>query len=304
MTQARALKPGDTIGIAAPASPFDRAKFLKGIHALERLGFAAFYRHDIFDQNRYLAGTDARRALELTELICNRSVAAVMFARGGYGSQRIIPLLDLQRLREHQKPVVGFSDLTALLAFLRQGAAFPTLYGPVVTQLGQAKGSFTGEALLRALTTPGPLGTMPMGEAKAIRPGRASGPLVGGCLSLINSSLGTPYEIDAQGAILFIEEVNEKVYVLDRMLTQLKNSGVLGRAAGVVFGSIVPPADEPHDVEHMVRDVLADFAGPVIWGYPAGHLDEFVTLPLGAIAELEANEGGVPRLTYTTGWNP
>lgn len=301
MKRPRALKLGDTIGIAAPSSPFDRTKFLKGIRALERLGFSTFYRHDIFDQNRYLAGTDERRAEEFADLVCNKSVAAVMFARGGYGSQRIIPLLDLQRLREHQKPIVGFSDITPLLTFLRQGAGFPTFYGPVITQLGRMKGALTGEALVRALTTPAPLGPVPTGAARIIRPGKATGPLVGGCLSLINSSLGTPYAIDARGAILLIEEVNEKVYVLDRMLTQLKNSGVLGQAAGIVFGSIVPPEDEPHDVEHMIRDVLTDFAGPVIFNFPAGHIDDFVSLPLGATVELEAPEGAPPTLCYTTG---
>ena len=301
MKPARALKAGDTIGIAAPSSPFDRAKFLKGVHALEKLGFKAHYRPDIFDQNRYLAGTDARRAEELADLFRSKQVAAVMFARGGYGSQRIIPLLDAALLAEHAKPVIGFSDLTPLLAFLRQRCGCPTFYGPVITQFASPKGPLTSESFLRALTTKGALGAMPMGEATTIRPGAASGPLVGGCLSMINSSMGTPYALDPSGAILFIEEINEKVYVLDRMLTQLKNSGMLAAAAGLVFGSIVPPADEPHDIEAMIRDVLDGYPGPVVMNYPAGHLDAFVTLPLGATAELSANEGAAPALTFTTG---
>lgn len=297
MKLATALTSGDTIGIAAPASPFDRQKFLKGVHALERLGFAVSYQQDIFDQNRYLAGTDKRRAEELTQLIRNRAIAAVMFARGGYGSQRIIPLLDAAALSGHQKPIVGFSDLTALLVFLRQRCGFPTFYGPVITQLGHAGETPTGAALRSALTTSGPMGAMPMGDAIVVRPGHAEGPLVGGCLALINSSMGTPYAIDAAGAILFIEEINEKVYVLDRMLTQLKNSGVIAQTRGIVFGSIVPPADESHDILQMIRDVLADYAGPVIFNYPAGHVDPFITLPLGAMAVLDAPEGAAPTLT-------
>lgn len=138
MTLARALKPGDTIGIAASSSPFDRALFTKGIHALEHLGFKPRHRRDIFDQNRYFAGSDGRRADEFMELLADKSIAAVMFARGGYGSQRVIPLLDEATIHAHQKPVIGFSDMTALLTFLQQSAQLPTFYGPVITQLGES----------------------------------------------------------------------------------------------------------------------------------------------------------------------
>lgn len=299
--QARALKAGDTIGIAASASPFDRAKFTKGVAQLEKMGFKVIYQRDIFDQNRYLAGTDERRAEELTALIENKDIAAVMFARGGYGSQRIIPLLDAAQLSKHTKPIIGFSDLTALLTYLRQSAGFPTFYGPVITQLGSSKHKTTAESLFGALSSKVPVGRVSMDGSRMVKPGEVEGPVVGGCLSLINSSIGTPYELKADGAILFIEDVNEKIYVLDRMLTQLKNSGLLSGARGIVFGSLVPPADEPHDVQAMLRDVLADFKGPVISDFPAGHIDEFVTLPFGATAKLLAHEDQSPILEYTTG---
>lgn len=301
MKEIHALKMGDTIGIAAPSSPFDRAKFMKGVRVLEKLGFKVHYRRDIFDQSRYLAGTDARRAEEFTELLKSRDISAVMFARGGYGSQRVIPLLSADVLKEHPKPVIGFSDITPLLAFLRQNCGIPTFYGPVVIQLGGAKGATTADALLRAITTKGPIGTLPAKDARVLKAGSAEGPLVGGCLALINSSMGTPYELSANGAILFIEERNEKVYVLDRMLTQLKNSGVLSAARGIVFGSIIPPADEPHDVEAMIRDVLSDYQGPVVMNFPAGHTDEFITLPMGVEAELKANLREAPILNFKTG---
>lgn len=297
MPSARPLQPGDRIGIAAPASPFDRARFTRGIGALRALGFEPVYRSDIFDQNRYLAGTDARRAEEFLALVEDPSIAAVMFARGGYGSQRVIPLLDAARIAQHPKPVIGFSDLTALLAFLRQAAELPTFYGPVITQLGRKDAALSIEMLGRALTDGKPLGALPMQETRTITPGEARGALVGGCLSLINSSIGTPYELRADGAILFLEDTGEKVYVLDRMLTQLKNSGMLARAAGVVFGSLVPPEEEPHDVETMIRDVLADFPGPVVMDFPAGHTTDFVTLPLGCAASLIAPAEGAPQLS-------
>lgn len=301
MKQTRALKAGDTIGIAAPSSPFDRGKFMKGVHVLERIGFKVHYRHDIFDQNRYLAGTDARRAEEFTELMRRRDISAIMFARGGYGSQRIIPLLDAKILAEYSKPVIGFSDITALLVFLRQASAIPTFYGPVLTQLGSSKGTLTSETFLRALSTGGPLGQVPVGQAHTIIPGHAAGTLVGGCLSLINSSMGTPYQLNTKDAILFIEEVNEKVYAMDRMLTQLKNSGMLDETKGIVFGALLPPPDEPYDVEMMIRDVLSGYKGPVVCGFPAGHTDDFVTLPLGVSVELNATPGGLPMFDYKTG---
>lgn len=301
MKQIMALKPGDTIGIAAPSSPFDRTKFMKGVHALRHLGFKVFYRDDIFDQNRYLAGTDKRRAEEFVSLLRDKDMAAVMFARGGYGSQRIIPLLDPKVIREHAKPVIGCSDLTSLLTFLRQVCNCPTFYGPVITQIGHSKEPVIVESLMRALTAKGPMGLMPMKEAHTIKQGEAKGPIVGGCLALINSSMGTPYELDTEGSILFIEERNEKVYVLDRMLTQLKNSGKIAVARGIIFGAIIPPKEEPYDPETMIRDVLGDFKGPIVTGFPAGHCDEFVTLPLGVDVEIRAPDGQMPSLNCVTG---
>lgn len=301
MGKVKALKPGDTIGIAAPSSPFDRTKFTKGVRVIERLGFRVNYRSDIFDQNRYLAGTDKRRADEFTELVKARDVQAVMFARGGYGSQRILPLLDAKILASHQKPVIGFSDLTALLTYLRQNCGFPTFYGPVLTELGGAKTSAAAEFLLRALTLKDALGSVSSRGVKTIKKGKASGPIVGGCLSLIVSSMGTPYELKTDGTILFIEEINEKVYALDRMLTQLKNSGTLKNVRGIIFGAIVSPPNEPYDVESMVKDVLADFGGPVLFGFPAGHTEDFVTLPMGAEVEIVAGGDFEPTVNYKTG---
>lgn len=296
-----ALKNGDTIGIAASASPFDRVKFMKGVHALENMGFKVHYGHDIFDQNRYLAGTDERRARELEGLFLNRNISAIMFARGGYGSQRIIPMLNQKLLHDYAKPVIGFSDLTALLTFLRQTCTVPTLYGPVTTQLGSAKGSKTAEWLKTALTTNAAGIKIPIDSAKVLKHGVAEGPIVGGCLSLINSSLGTPYELNTKDKILFIEDVNEKIYVIDRMLTQLKNANMLDTVRAILFGSIIPPKDEPYNVEPMIMDVIGDFDRPVITGIPAGHIDDFFTLPLGANIEIIASRDEPLKIRYKDG---
>jgi len=302
MGQPCVLKKGDTIGIAAPASPFDRSRFQKGVRALEELGFKTYFRKDIYDQNRYFAGTEARRAEEFMELVERKGVAAIMFARGGYGSQRVIPFLDAAKIAEHRKPVIGFSDLTALLTFLRQSAGLPTMYGPVITQLAKNSSGVNAEALTRALTSKGPLGEVPSKGAYVLKPGRAEGPIVGGCISLINSSIGTPYELKTDGAMLFLEDSGEKVYVLDRMLTQLRASGALDTVTGIIFGSLEPLEGEPHDTDEMIKDVLADFKGPIVKSFPAGHGEAFVTLPLGIRAELDANDSETePRLIYLEG---
>jgi muramoyltetrapeptide carboxypeptidase len=301
MSKPRALEKGDVIGIAASASPFDRNEFKKGIRVLKEMGFEVYHRDDIFDQTRYLAGTDKRRADELMELFASTKIKAILFARGGYGSQRIIPLLDRNLLVKHKKPIVGFSDVTALLTFLRQEFSMPTFYGPVITTLGKDCGPLTKDSLLSALTAKEAVRELPAGNAVSLRGGRASGPLVGGCLSLINSSIGTPYELETKGCVLFIEEVGEKVYVLDRMLTQLKNAGKMNDVAGVVFGSIVLREGEEYDVKTMIMDVLNDFEGPIVMDYPAGHTNDFVTLPLGAEVALECGPDERPRLQLKTG---
>lgn len=303
MTSALPLKHGDLIGIAASSSPFERNFFDAGIETLKRLGFHIRHRDDLFAAERYLAGPDTRRAEELTALIEDPEVKAILFARGGYGCQRMIPWLSADRLRAHRKPVVGFSDVTALLTYLRQSCQFPTMYGPVVTQLGRVPRAATCDALLEALTTAQSLGTVSCGSARTLKPGAAAGPVVGGCLSMIATSIGTPYELKMDGAILFIEDTNEKVYALDRMLTQLRNAGMLMRTAGIIVGSMNLLPSESHDVYVMLADVLRDFTGPVIVDFPAGHTDNFVSLPLGIRAELTAPQGdGAPTLTYVEEW--
>jgi len=144
------------------------------------------------------------------------------------------------------------------------------------------------------------MGEIPVNGAKILKAGKAQGTLVGGCLSLINSSMGTPYELKTKDSVLFIEDVGEKVYVLDRMLTQLKNSGKFQDVRGIVFGSIITQEGEPHDVPTMIKDVFSEFEGPVVIDYPAGHTKKFVTLPLGAEFSLDAT-GEKPRMSFQTG---
>lgn len=284
---ATSLKKGDCIGIAAASSPFDKNLFKHGVALLKKSGFEVYHREDIFSQERYLAGSDQRRAEELTELFLKTSVKAILFARGGYGAQRIIPHLTPKLLKKHKKPVVGFSDITPLLTFLRQEAEIPCVYGPVITQLGNKPSEQTLERLLAILTRQEPYPPVDLSEGLIIRQGNADGPLIGGCLSLINTSMGTPYELKMEKGIFFFEDTNEKVYALDRMLTQLKNAGKFGRLQGVLIGSLDPHEKETHSCEAMLRDIFKDFEGPVVAGFPAGHTNDFVSLPMGVSVTLD-----------------
>lgn len=283
------------IGIAAASSPFDKASFEKGVAQIKKWGFEVFFREDIFSKERYLAGSDERRARELTELIENPKIKAVFFARGGYGSQRVLSLLDFDHLKKTPKPLIGFSDLTPLLNFLNQKCRFPALYGPVVTQLGNPLSDRTLEVLRWHLTQTKPHLPFDLHECAILKEGKADGGLAGGCLSLIASSLGTPYAADFKDKILFFEDTNEKTYRLDRMLTQLKNAGVFKQARGVLVGTLEPKEGDPHSVEEMLGDILGDFKGPVVTGFPAGHTDDFVSLPLGVKMTLDTQ---TKKLTF------
>lgn len=281
------LKKGDTIGIAAPSSPFDKNQFRHGVALLKKAGFEVYHREDIFSQERYLAGSDRRRAEELTELFLKRKVKAILFARGGYGAQRVIPYLKPDLLKKHKKPLVGFSDITPLLAFLRQRIGMPTIYGPVVTQLGNKPTPRTLDTLMSLLTGEKPIPPINLGEGIVIREGKGEGPLIGGCLTLVTTSMGTPYELNMKGGIFFFEDTGEKVYALDRMLTQLKNAGKFNGVRGVLIGSLSLHEKEVYSPEAMLRDVFDDFEGPVVANFPAGHTNDFVSLPLGVQVTLD-----------------
>jgi muramoyltetrapeptide carboxypeptidase len=286
-----ALKSGDLIGIAAPASPFDPEEFKKGVSTLESLGYRVYYRPDIFEKKHYLAGRDERRAEELTELFTNPDIKAVFFARGGYGLLRVLPLLDVTRFGP--KIVLGYSDITSLLIRLNQELNWVTFYGPVVAKdLGSLLVPRTLDSLKLAITSNSPLPAV-VGDMEAVKPGVAEGILAGGCLSLLVASMGTPYEIDTRGSVLFMEDVNEKPYAVDRMLTQLKLGGKFKDVRGIIFGSFVGGGEIAH-IREAAEDVLSDFNGPIVFNFPAGHGAVKMSLPLGVRVQLDAD-----RLTLT-----
>lgn len=264
------------MGIAAPAGPFGRGRFLRAVRNLERFGFRVSYRRDIFTQNGYLAGSDQRRARELNAMLVDPTISALLFARGGFGTQRLLPQLK----KIHPKVVIGSSDLTCLLVALWQRWRLPSLYGPMVApHLGDP---LAARRLARILTHRAALTSAPLVASKVLKGGRAAGRLVGGCLSLLVSMVGTPDEPDTHGAILFLEDTDEPPYAVDRLLTQWEQAGKWRGVRGVVLGTFCLRGRLfPREVEAVFRKRLASIPGPVLWGVRFGHCQRPVTLPFG-----------------------
>lgn len=289
------LKPGDTIGIAAPASHFDKEAFLSGVKNLKEMGFKVVYREDIFEKERYLAGTDERRASELIDLLQNKNINAILFARGGYGMMRLIPYLEKIQLEASPKIVLGYSDITTLLIYLMQKLNWVTFYGPVVAKDMSHFNDDTKKYFLNAVSSTKALGPFHFPETETIQQGIAEGILTGGCLSLVVSTLGTPFEIDTKNKILFLEDINEKAYSVDRMLTQLKLAGKLDHVRGILCGTFENGGNTEH-IGEAIADVLKDKKIPILTHFPAGHSKIKVTLPLGISVCLDATNKTVSYL--------
>ncbi len=307
------------VRVIAPGSGFDLPAFEAGLQVLRgRWGLRIRIRDDITARAGYLAGDDTRRLAEWDEAVADEEATAIFCARGGYGVMRLLPAIDPAPLLTRPKLVVGFSDITALHAHLNR-AGLVTVHGPVVTQLGRAPGDALEHlwALLSGqAASPGAPGVQPpgasqvpppgrglSGDATSV-PGRASGPLLGGSLTLLAHLSGTPFLPSLQGAILAIEDVGERPYRLDRYLTQLRLAGALEGLAGVAVGQLTSCDDGDRSAAVTVRELLSGLEVPVAEGFPFGHEDRNLALPLGARATLVApapGEAGLPRLLFDEG---
>ncbi len=298
MQKPRALQSGDRVAIVAPASPFGRDSFERGVSVMRELGFEPVWDESVFARQGYEAGSADVRARAFVEAWHDPSVAAVLSARGGYGSVHLLPLLSRELLQASPKLFIGYSDTTALLTWLTIGCGIPALHGPMLDQrLSRGADGVHLDSFLRSLRAE-PLGVLEPPGLSVLRAGEATGPLYGGNLTQLVASLGTPYAFrPPEGSVLFLEDVNERPYRIDRMLTQLRLSGVLATARAIVWGDM-PGCDEPAGtpgVRDTVRDLLDGFPGPVLYGFPSGHtLGATWTLPLGVQVRVEAR--GVARL--------
>ena len=294
-----ALRRGDVVALVAPASPFDSGEFDAGVAELATLGFNPEWHHDLFARRRYLAGTASTRAGDFLRAWQDPRVAGLFGVRGGYGSAQIVSSLDPGTIRATPKSFVGYSDLTTLLTWLVGHCGVVAFHGPTVAgRLGRGPEAYDRASLLAALTVAAPMGELELPGAETLVAGEVTGRLLGGTLTQLAASAGTAYGLlPWDDTILLLEDVGERPYRLDRLVQQIRDSGLLRRVRGVLLGTF-PRCDEPGGVL-TAREVLADlfdaFPGPVVFGVPTGHVDgPALTLPLGVQARLVA--GATVRL--------
>jgi muramoyltetrapeptide carboxypeptidase len=290
-----ALKPGDKVGILAPASSFSREGFEAGCNRLRAMGYEPVYSPQIFERDLYFAGSAERRLRELEDLLVRDDVAAMIGVRGGYGSNYLLENLNFDLFAQHPKIFLGCSDVTSLLTAINDRTGLVTFHGPMLAK-DIAEGSFDSLSWNSCFQGASSW-TVPADGAEVLRPGHAAGRLYGGCLSMLAASLGTPFEIQTEGTILFIEDVAEKPFRIDRMLMQLHLAGKLRGVRGFVFGEMLdclPPQGETYTLQQVIARVLAPYKVPIAYGIRSGHVSKGnLTLPLGVQAELDAGPQGV-----------
>ena len=295
MQKPRALHPGDRIAIVAPASPLPESTAVSelelGIEELRRLGFDVDYDETLLERTGYTAGSAATRAHALNGAWADPSVAAIVCARGGYGSAQLLPLLDVADFRATPKALIGYSDNTSLLTWLTLQCGMVCFHGPMIDRrLSRGPAGYDRDTFERALMRAAPIGAITHPQLEVIRDGEAAGMLIGGTMTQLAASLGTPWAFaPPPGSVLFFDEVAERPYRVDRLFTQLAQAGIVERASALVFGEL-PRCSEPDGVpaiRDVIRDLTKDFAGPVLFGLPSGHTETAtLTLPFGIRARI------------------
>ena len=285
VTKPTKLKQGDKIGIIAPAGPVLRSELQNGIQLLESFGHEVVLSSHLFDKQGYLAGEDNARLEDIHTMFTDNSVKAVICARGGYGTLRILDRINYDILRENPKIFVGYSDITALLLALYRKTGLLTFHGPVLRELTQ-KSIGNLESFLNLVSSDRLL-DMELAGGRSLKPGKATGTLMGGNLSLICHLLGSPYMPSMRGAVLFIEEKGEDLYRVDRLLTHLRLSGVLEETVGLIAGTF-EGCGERVEIDRLLTDAVSDLDIPVLTGLPVGHGLINITLPIGLPATIDS----------------
>jgi len=300
------LQPGDTLGIIAPASaPPDPKNIDRSIAALEKLGFKVKFAPNVRKRLGFLAGSDRERAGDLMRMFGDRRVNAILCVRGGYGAARLLTLLDYRAIRANAKILVGYSDITSLHCALLTKANLISFHGPMLNSdfVHEDMPQFTLQSFLRTLTKATAPGGISQGyrqkTVKILRRGIARGPLIGGNLTLLCTTIGTPWQPAFRGGILFFEDLGEPPYRFDRMLTYLLNCGLLQQVAGIAIG-INHDCEDPkatrareyrQTLEDVLRERLLPLRVPVVMGLPFGHVPHNATMPVGARVTLDGKKG-------------
>jgi muramoyltetrapeptide carboxypeptidase len=286
-----ALRPGDTVGIVAPASNVKRGELEAGCDALRRAGYQPFYFDSIFDEDLYFAGSVDRRLRELEEMFSRDEIRAIIGARGGYGTNYLLAGFDLEKVRAHPKIFVSYSDQTALLTYFLKATGLITFHGPMVAKDWAHEDGVDLASWQSAVSGSVPWELSADCGMTALVEGSAEGILYGGCLSILVASLGTPYEIETAGTILFMEDLGEKPYQIDRMLMQLKLAGKFNDVRGIVFGEMkdcLQTANQGYSLQEVVKRIVGELGIPVAYGLRSGHVSSRnITLPFGVDARLD-----------------
>jgi muramoyltetrapeptide carboxypeptidase len=298
LVKCRPLRRGSRIALVAPASPFSREEFFAGLDELRRLELEPVFDESVFERQGFVAGPASVRAAALRAAMTDQAIDAVMAVRGGYGSVELLPLLDPGTLLSVCRTAfVGYSDVTAVHTFLNQRAGLVTIHGPMIDRRIAAGPAAYDPASLFACLSEHAVGELSPEGLEAINGGEAAGPLFGGTITQLAASLGTPYAFDPPpGSILLLEDVGERPYRIHRLLTQLRLSGRLERAAAVIVGQLPQCEDEGAvTAGAVVADVLSGFRGPVLTGFPSGHtVTPLVSVPFGVATRVVAT--GRPRV--------
>lgn len=295
MIKPRRLVEGATIGIVNPAYWLEPERMAHAVGVFESLGYQVKLGKSTGLKDYKCAGSPEERAADIMAMFEDASVDAIICARGGYGGNRVLPLLDYDVIRNNPKIFVGYSDITGFLASITQQSGLVTFHGPMLTTFGERAVPYNIETLQQVLSgDPNvAISSTPLCRARTLRPGRAAGPLWGGNLSLVIERLATPGQIDLGGSILFVEDIGEYLYKFDRMMLHLKRSGSLDRIRGLIVGEMVEmeDTDEPfgRNVDEIVLDICADLDIPIISNFPCGHGDYQATLPIAHDVELHAD---------------
>ncbi|QDV73359.1 S66 peptidase family protein [Botrimarina mediterranea] len=309
-TKPAGLKPGDTVMIVAPSGDLDEERIELAVERLKELGFKVIVPEDVYSQWGYLAGSDQRRADEFMKAFTDPEVDAVFPGTGGYGVMRMLDLLDFDKIRDNPKVLIGFSDITALHMALAKKCNLVTFHSPNPQWgLGSDEGfpAYNAKYFWRCLMADQNDGdegftyeTPDGAPLRVIAPGVAEGTLCGGNLTLVASLTGTEYELDTEGRVLFLEDVRESPYRIDRMLRQLKLSGQLDKPAAVILGQFSKCESDGDGSSLALAEVLLDYFAdatyPVVYNFPAGHVKDNATLPLGVRARVDANQRRVSVL--------
>ncbi len=306
MIKPKRLKRGHILGIVAPASPTSKEKIEKACEKLSQMGFRVVVGKNCHSQYGYLTAEDKLRAEELNSMFTNKDIDGIICLRGGYGTPRILDLLDYELIKNNPKVFVGYSDITSLHIALNKYADLVTFHGPMAaSDIAGDFSDFSRDSLLNAISSDefNPIIRNATEEIKTINGGIAVGQIIGGNLSLLTSTLGTPYEIDTKGKILFIEEIGENTYKIDRMLTQLRLAKKLEEAEGIILGNFnncLPSDQGDFSLEEVFEQIIKPLNKPTIYNLQAGHCDPAITIPFGVKARLDATKQEITILERPT----